>query len=186
MAELRGIAALLAKRAPQIEPAIAAIDQGLAERLSLNAHPAEAELALETYTRDLRAIWLRFCAAEAARAYRSPTQGQIERLEHSCHDSFGYERDLRPETLEGRAQRFYPAPPDGWRAQHLLFSSGQAAMTIVLAALGREIGHPMQTAHFGAYFETEELINALPALARLGEQTQKAELAILEPIYCDG
>jgi hypothetical protein len=118
--------------------------------------------------------------------YRSPTQAQIERLAARHADVFGYERDLAPSSLEDRCATFFPRPPDAWRAEHLLFSSGQAAMTNVLTALSSSIHHPVRVSMHGCYFETRDLIERAPALASLTAGESPADAILIEPIGCNG
>jgi hypothetical protein len=104
---------------------------------------------------------------------------------------FGYERSIEPQTLEERCEHYAPAPK-GWRADHFLFSSGQAAMNTLLLALsprGATPNNPPRIRHLGGYFETEELVAMLAShgmareLPKLGTDT--ADVLILEPVYFD-
>ena len=184
--ELRGISSAIAgvrgQVAPDIDRALAAFDEAME-----NAPPPEAELAAETFARTLRSLWLISAGREAASVYRSPTAGETERIARR-HDGFGYERDLQPESLEQRCASFFPAPPEGWRQDHILFSSGQAAMTSALLVLGRRLapgGEQVRLMHRGAYFETRQLIANLRFLTE-ATFAQTADIVVHEPVSCDG
>jgi len=149
-------------------------------------HPAEAERRVETFARSIRRIWLEAAAHEAASVFRSPTSGEAEYIARN-HDVFGYERDLQPETLEARCRDFFPPPPAGWSHDHLIFSSGQAAMTSALLVLGKHLtpGANLRLTHRGVYFETKSLIRALPFIQEATSE-QTADVILDEPVCCDG
>jgi hypothetical protein len=145
--------------------------------------PMEVELGFEQAALRLRAGWLRSVAAETARVLRSPTERQIERLERSRHDAYGYERDFQPESLEARAHGFFGTAPAGWTADHIMFSSGQGALATILLHLAERRPGKLQVAHIGSYFETAELVRR--ACARAHDPAD-ADCIIVEPIACDG
>ncbi|HEX5008458.1 MAG TPA: hypothetical protein VFV70_15195 [Hyphomonadaceae bacterium] len=184
--ELRVLARRLAEDAPEIASAVCHLLRTFDDAVASSQHPAEAELAAETFARRLRAAWLTAAGAEAASVYRSPTAREARQIARH-HDAFGYERDLQPESLEARCRAFFPSPPAGWRQDHILFSSGQAAMTSALLALGGHLapGGQLRVMHRGAYFETTSLLRQL---SFLDEATfaQAADLVIDEPVCCDG
>jgi hypothetical protein len=184
--ELHTLARQLADHAPEIASPVAHLLKTFDTALASSVHPAEAELAAETFARRLRAAWLTAAGAEAASVYRSPTASEARQIARH-HDAFGYERDLQPESLEARCRGFFPAPPAGWRQDHVLFSSGQAAMTCLLLALGQSFapGGQLRVMHRGAYFETTSLIRLLPFIAETA-CTQTAAVVIDEPVCCDG
>lgn len=164
--------------------------QRLHERMSRAPSPAKLEFQLEYMTRALRYRWLRFAAARPSAVYRSPTEAQLESLEGDpLTEAYGYERDLRPTALEARCAAFFGAPPPPWSARHLLFSSGQAAMSVALTMLSQRSGaRPLRVLHLGGYFETAALLAAQTAsFTVLAEaDAASAELVVVEPIACKG
>ena len=169
----------------ECRPAMAPLADGLAQalhaELAMSRTPHVIEQHLERFSRDLRALWLRSVAAETARVLRSPTEQEEERMSAE-HDSFGYERDLQPQELEARCDAFYGSVPEPWRSEHLLFSSGQAALSTVLLAFRSP--RPLRVQHLGGYFETRQLIQSCPSLCALVEHDP--DIVIAEPIECDG
>jgi hypothetical protein len=184
--ELRGLARQLAARNEFAERDIDRLIRVFDASFASTEHPREAEQAAETFARRLRRLWLEAAAHEASSVFRSPTEGEAKRIARN-HDAFGYERDLQPETLEHRCASFFPPPPTGWREDHLIFSSGQAAMTCALIALGQRLapGGQLRLAHRGAYFETRSLIHTLPFIAE-ATFMQTADVIVDEPVCCDG
>jgi hypothetical protein len=184
--ELRAVARQLAAQNEFVERDIERLVRVFDASFAAAGHPRDAEQAAEAFARRLRRLWLEAAAHEASSVFRSPTEGEAKRIALN-HDAFGYERDLQPETLEQRCAGFFPPPSEGWRQDHLIFSSGQAAMTCALIALGQRLapGRPLRLAHRGAYFETRSLIGALPFIAE-ATFMQTADIVIDEPICCDG
>lgn len=151
---------------------------------ALGRGPAiEVELGFEAAARRLRAGWLRSVAAETSRVLRSPTESEIERLERGRHDAYGYERDFQPQSLEARCESFFGEPPAGWTAGHLLFSSGQAALSTILLHLAEHRPDKIRVSHVGSYFETADLVER--ACVRT-DRSADADCIIVEPIACDG
>jgi len=184
--DLRLLGRRLSRHAPKLAPAIAALQARLDANLA-SADPPAAERAAEAFTRSFRALWLDAAGREASSVYRSPTAGEARRIARN-HDAFGYERDLQPESLERRCRDFFPTPPAGWRQDHVIFSSGQAAMTNALLVLGRHVASDrpaLRLAHRGSYFETRALIQSLPFITE-ATFAQTADIIIDEPICCDG
>ncbi|HEY7800942.1 MAG TPA: hypothetical protein VIA80_19395 [Hyphomonadaceae bacterium] len=183
--DLRALARRLAEDAPEIASPVAHLLKTFDTDLATSAHPADAELAAETFARRLRAAWLTAAGAEAASVYRSPTAREARKIARH-HDAFGYERDLQPESLETRCRDFFPAPPADWRQDHILFSSGQAAMTSALLALGQHLANgSLRVMHRGAYFETTSLVRLLPFITQAAF-AHSADVVIDEPVCCDG
>lgn len=171
---------LIALRPVLAEPGerlVQAIDQDL--RGGLDAYGTECRL--DRFSRDVRALWLRSVAAETACVLRSPTEQEAERLSRR-HDSYGYERDLQPRELERRCDAFFGAVPRPWRSEHIVFSSGQAALLGVLMSFKSE--RPLRIQHLGSYFETCQLIRSCPSLCLPVESG--ADVVIAEPVACDG
>jgi hypothetical protein len=184
--ELRACARQLAARNEFVERDINRLIRVFDASFASAEHPREAEHAAETFARRLRRLWLEASAHEASSVFRSPTEGEARRIARN-HDAFGYERDLQPETLEHRCLGFFASPPAGWRQDHLIFSSGQAAMTCALIALGQRLapGGQLRLAHRGAYFETRALIRTLPFIAD-ATFVLTADVILDEPVCCDG
>lgn len=155
----------------------------------------EAEKALEAGALQLRRRWLDFADTETHRSYRSPPVEQTVQTPTRPFNNFGYERELQPESLEARCPGFFGAPPIGWRADHFLFSSGQAAMTAALhlaeKMIPEQTRHPLSIIHAGAYFETSELLGMLPTRFKtlatggssLSMHWDSAELVLVEPVF---
>lgn len=189
--ELALLASGLIEVRPELNDAIQAALAECCNAVLDAAHPLDGEQAAERFARTVRRLWLTAVGDSVGQVYRSPTRGQETRLSSGPHDAFGYERDLQPAKLERRCQGFFPAPPRGWAADHILFSSGQAAMTGALLSLrGGVLGadtHPALI-HRGSYFETRSLIEAHPALAdlRVDGDMAAANVVIIEPVSCDG
>ncbi|MDE2404750.1 MAG: hypothetical protein KGM17_08790 [Sphingomonadales bacterium] len=166
-------------------PALRVGGSALAEDLRRSVRdirdPLAREFELERCAREIRALWLRGVAAETSRVLRSPTEREASRIAVR-HDTFGYERDLQPEELEARCDRFFPPPPAPWQSQHVLFSSGQAALLGVLLAL--RPSQPLRVRHLGGYFETRRLIETCPALCASVDAA--ADVVIAEPVASDG
>jgi hypothetical protein len=98
-------------------------------------------------------------------------------------DAVVNERDFEPEALEKRCGAFFETPPAGWASAHLLFSSGQAALSTLLWTMTANACGKLRVSHLGSYFETRELC------ARACAPEHKVELApcvIVEPVACDG
>ncbi|HSV01957.1 MAG TPA: hypothetical protein VLI41_02020 [Phenylobacterium sp.] len=179
---LTALARALAASRPDMEPTLREIE-GLAAAALGRPAPIEVERGFEQAARRLRTGWLRSVAAETARVLRSPTEREIERLAHSRHDAYGYERDFQPESLEARCEAFFGPAPPGWTAAHVMFSSGQAALATVLLHLGERRRGKLEVAHVGSYFETRELVARACAPAR---NATDADCIIVEPMACDG
>jgi hypothetical protein len=171
---------LVAQR-PACEDEGQALIAALAQTLQDEADPALLEVHLEQFSRKVRAFWLRAVAAETSWVLRSPTEQEAGWIS-ARHDAFGYERDLQPVELEERCNAFYGQVPWSWSAEHVLFSSGQAALQSVLLALGSP--QPLRVRHLGGYFETRELIRKTPSLCTLVEG--QADVVIAEPVASNG
>lgn len=179
---LLDLARSLSRARPDFGETVTDVEILLAEAAARET-PLEVELGLESAARRLRGGWLRSVAAESSRVPRSPLEREVTRLEHSRHDAYGYERDFKPEGLEARGQIFFDAPPRGWTAEHVMFSSGQAALATILLHLAEARPDKLRVAHLGAYFETRELVSRA---CRSVSQAAIADAVIVEPIACDG
>jgi hypothetical protein len=170
---------------PQIGARLGAWSEDLEEALKDAASPFACELALERATRALRHIWLATAASSTSKSYRSPTQNEQAITPAGKFHNFGYERDLQPHALERRCEGFFEPPPRGWSQDHVLFSSGQAAMVAVLTLFAARPGAPRSLRHEGSYFETADLLGLFAN--RLPRQTSApADIVIAEPVWCDG
>ncbi|MES1152532.1 MAG: hypothetical protein ABUL54_11585, partial [Dongia sp.] len=156
-----------------------------------NLSPWEMAAEIDRLALALRRICLGLAHAASDRALRSPRDKDLTMAPDGTAIDFGYERSIAPETLEDRCERYAPAPK-GWHADHILFSSGQAAMNTLLLALsprGATPTNPPRIRHLGGYFETEELVAMLAShgmareLPKLGSDT--ADVLIMEPVYFD-
>lgn len=143
--------------------------------------PFRTELCLEQYSRELRALWLRSVAGETSWVLRSPTERETAWL-GAQHDAFGYERDLQPHELEERCDHFFEGVPPRWKAEHIVFSSGQAALLSVLLAF--RPAQPLRVQFLGGYFETSQLIQSCPSLCVLVDSD--ADIVIAEPVAGNG
>lgn len=164
-----------------------------------STRPIERERIAEGFGRALRQLWLETSAFATSSSYRSPPTNETTKTTTGRTIDFGYERDLQPLHLEARCTRLFETPPSGWCADHILFSSGQAAMAAILHALdgsslfGGE--RRLSFAHFGSYFETGEILSlfgSLLASAGHGRSAVEhmadvdADIMIVEPVFCDG
>ena len=164
------------------------LEQGMLElEREFNLIPStdvfEHEKLLSNYSRYLRRTWLRFAADQSSRVLRTPTVHQSQRLSR-FHDSYGYERDYQPVSLEKRCKHFFPKPPAPWSAKAILFSSGQAALTCALLAanaLAARQGGTTFVRHNGAYFETGKLVRNY--LNKGTERLDDASAVVSEPVF---
>jgi hypothetical protein len=183
--DLASIAASMAELVPQLASRLTMWQQHLESGLAASRTPLAAEHILEASVRPLRHIWLEAAASSTSRTYRSPSGGELPVTPAGRFQNFGYERDLQPVALEARAARFFPPPPPGWAAEHVLFSSGQAAMNAVLTLFSSSGAGAQRLCHQGCYFETTELLS----LYKHDFQPvplEEAEIVISEPLWCDG
>ncbi|MBX9605960.1 MAG: hypothetical protein K2Y51_07025 [Gammaproteobacteria bacterium] len=180
----------LAAMAPDFVEEAQSWSQRLRERMSRAPSAASLEFQLEYMTRALRCRWLRFAAARPSAVYRSPTEAQLESLEGDpLTQAYGYERDLRPTALEARCAAFFPRTSPPWSARHLLFSSGQAAMSVALTMLRQRVDtRPLRVLHLGGYFETAALLAEQPSnfTVLADADAASADLLVIEPVACDG
>ena len=138
--ELTALAEAAGSRAPRMNDALRHARTALTSAWAGEPHPLIREQALENFARHLRHSWLT-CAAEAtSRNFRSPAGIQTSVTQTGKSHHFGYERDLRPGELEQKCHDFFAPPPPRWCVEHLMFSSGQAAMTASLILLDCEPG----------------------------------------------
>jgi hypothetical protein len=159
--------------------------------LARAAHPREGEAILERAAWRLRRDWLDIASAATHRNFRTPPAGKPPMTAAGPAENFGYERELRPTALERRCFDFFDPPPLGWRADHLLFSSGQAAMAAVLHLLDTLPAfagtRPLDLAHLGAYFETTDIFRLFPSFLRAhpaGDALScDPQVVVIEPVF---
>lgn len=114
---------------------------------------------------DIRTLLLSEVYACTARIQRSPPHARGHALPTSGRVEHTYERNLQPTALESRLARFAPAPPPGYRAHHLIFSSGMASISAFYQSFLRitkaTAERPLAITNAGAYFETRVLFDLL-------------------------
>jgi hypothetical protein len=190
-AELLYLGEALAAKIPASTGLLTAWQAAVAALMEDELSPWEMETEIDRLALALRRICLGLAHAASDKALRSPRDKDLTMSPAGTTVDFGYERSLEPATLEERCERYAPAPK-GWRADHVLFSSGQAAMNTLLLALsprGATPTNPPRIRHLGGYFETEELVAMLAShgmareLPKLG--TDAADVLIMEPVYFD-
>ena len=147
--------------------------------------PLTAEAILDEAVLALRHVWLEAAASSTSKTYRSPTEGERTITPTGRFHNFGYERDLHPIALETRCAAFFAPPPPGWGHEHVLFSSGQAAMNAVLALLNARQEQALRLRHDGCYFETVDLLGLYRHRFRTGGD-EAADIVIAEPLWYDG
>jgi|AraplaMF_Col_mMF_1032025.scaffolds.fasta_scaffold00035_93 hypothetical protein len=181
----------LAARMPQAESVLRSWREAVNALESADLEPFAFEAELDRLALALRRICLGLAHASSDRALRSPRERDLTAMPDGEEISFGYERSIEPETLEARLRAYAPAPA-GWQADHLLFSSGQAAMSSLLLALaprGANPANPPRIRHLGGYFETEELLAMMTSHGMARELPMEgddhADVLILEPVYFD-
>jgi hypothetical protein len=189
--ELLRLGAMLAKKVPMAQTRLQPWMNAVRALSEAHLEPQQTEAELDRLVLALRRVCLGMAHATSDRALRSPRDRDITATPDGEEISFGYERDIRPETLEGRCADYAPAPA-GWRADHVLFSCGQAAMHCLLLALTPRGANPAtapRVRHIGGYFETEELLAMLAGHGMIRElpkqSDEPADVLILEPVYFD-
>jgi hypothetical protein len=178
-------------RMPQAEGVLRSWRQAVSALQNADLEPAAFEAELDRLALALRRICLGLAHAASDRALRSPRDRDLTIAPDGEEIHFGYERSIEPEMLEARLRDYAPAPA-GWQADHLLFSSGQAAMNCLLLALaprGANPANPPRIRHLGGYFETEELLALMNSHGMVRELPMDgddyADVLILEPVYFD-
>ncbi len=124
-----------------------------------------AERRVEELTTRLRELWLTRAHGGVARYYRSPPlTAEPPRLPSGHRVSFSYERNVPADALERRLARDADVPA-GWRADHVTYANGMAALAGVLQTyLGMArpaAGEPLRVGVWGGYFETDVLLQLL-------------------------
>jgi hypothetical protein len=183
--ELLGIASSMEDAVPRLAERFELWRDFLAEGIKGAASPLAAEVVLEQATRALRHIWLQAAASSTSKSYRSPTEDQPNVTPCGQFHDFGYERELQPDGLERRCARFFASPPPGWSQDHVLFSSGQAAMTAVLTLLSSRQAYPLRLRHDGCYFETANLLELFTGRFECTSGAA-SDVVVAEPVWCDG
>lgn len=161
------------------------------------------ELKLDGLMRRLRHAWLLQVHHQSSANWMSPPHGQAKRLADGQRIGYPYDRWLKPELLERRAQNMAPAP-DGWVGETVLCASGMAALGTVLqyykSQATRSFERPNDTLSlhwFGGYFEITRLLRLLCDTHLQGrkhaEQTGlsdavksgRPDLILIEPVAAD-
>jgi hypothetical protein len=181
----------IAARMPQAEGVLQSWRQAVGALEHADLEPVAFEAELDRLAFALRRICLGLAHAASDRTLRSPRERDHTPAPDGEEIHFGYERSIAPENLEARLGAYAPAPA-GWHADHLLFSSGQAAMNCLLLALaprGANPANPPRIRHLGGYFETEELLAMMASHGMVRELPKNgddhADVLILEPVYFD-
>jgi hypothetical protein len=147
------------------------------------------ERSLDAAALALRQSWLELAHRPADRTLKSPREGDTTRVACGERVRFGYEREIDVSMLEQRGVEYVQSAP-GWNSEVVLFRSGQAALACLLQFAithwGR--GAALAVAHAGAYFETASLLKSWPqrVLYQVPLQHESLDLAIGEPVWCDG
>ena len=159
----------LGKRMIEAVPDAAALLQdwfgGLERLLDLpELETLATENTLDEMALELRRIWLRLAHGASDCYMKSPPLAQPKRMPNGEALEYSYERNLQPSPLEDRCGDYAPAPP-GWTIDHVIFSSGQAALAALLQSwhsmVRPEPDDPLRLALFGSYFETQVLLGLL-------------------------
>lgn len=121
----------------------------------------QGEQQLEALSLQLRTIWLRYANLFSSRYLKSPPHFQTLHLPSGSPYSFPYDRWNKPASLEARARTYHPVPAE-WTAEHMLFSSGMAAISCLLKMLHLlyepRPGNPLLLHGIGGYFEIMDLM----------------------------
>jgi hypothetical protein len=151
---------------------------------ALAADPAvettAGERALDACALELRRLWMATAHEYADVTYRSPLAGTARELPASPPMTYGYERSIEANAIEERIAAYRPVPP-GWQAEHLLFSSGMAALTGCFTALpgllGTAPGETLALAAVGAYYETLAALELAHGIAPAATENTAALIA---------
>lgn len=147
-----------------------------------------AECELEQLTRDLRQICLRAAHETVEGHYRSPTLDEMSdpEIDLGC----GYERTYAPVDLEARLAA--TGREEGFPlADHVVFSSGQAALAAAFVAgaqLQSNRSQPLEVLHIGGYFETGALLRSMMQAGFCRYRQERSlrgtpDLVVVEPVY---
>lgn len=155
------------------------------------------EANVDALSQALRAIWLGVAHGCSDRHMKSPPLAQPKRTPGGSSVGYSYERNLQADLLERRCFNYAPPPP-GWSADHVLFSSGQAALACFLQSwfsmIRPDASDPLRLLLHGNYFETQVLLGLLrnPGFdwrlsaddRDLQQTVQKgeADLVLMEPV----
>lgn len=187
---LFALASACARLVPSLAPPLARARRLVSQAIAAAAAPAAVEAALDAFAQALRHRWITSAALAASRDFRTPLNARHLVSQTRQTHSFGYERALHPDRLEQRCHDFFPPLPPPWQADHLLWCSGQAAMTGALLLLEdaafRPGPAPARIVHRGGYFETASLLRLFPSLLAPVGPGAAFEACIAEPVWCDG
>jgi hypothetical protein len=145
------------------------------------------ERQLDAAAMALRRNWLAVAHRPGDSTLKSPRAGHVAHIACGSDVSFGYERDIDVSLLEQREG--YLRAPAGWKAELVLFRSGQAALACLIHFAAAQWGkaNPLTVAHAGTYFETASLLASWPQrMIRQTDDAAAADIVIAEPVWCDG
>jgi hypothetical protein len=183
--DLVAIAKMMAEVVPGLAARLNVWRDHLEKGLDAASAPFAVENTLEEAVLALRHVWLEAAASSTSWSYRSPFEGEKTTTPTGRFHNFGYERDLQPTALETRCANFFDSPPPGWRQEHVLFSSGQAAMNALLTLLGARQERALRLRLDGCYFETVALLGLHRGRFDTASH-DSADIVIAEPVWYDG
>jgi hypothetical protein len=197
--ELLELADALVEVVPELGRRLAGWHADVA-RLAAGPPDLAGERRAEELAGALRVAWRRAARAFADGRWLSPAHGSPAPLPGGSDVSYIYERALKPAALEERLRAARPSPA-GWESDHLVVSSGMAALGLWLqgyASLVRAPARdPVRLAFWGGYFETEIILEMLrgagfvwrpsPSPRALAETTLRgaSDVLLVEPVTYD-
>jgi len=123
----------------------------------------QGERELEQLSMQLRSEWLRYANQVSSQYLKSPPTFQVVRAPSGTPNSFPYDRWNEPVLLEQRACSYHPAPA-GWHTDHVLFSTGMAAINCMLMVMRTMFqpaaANPLHLHGVGGYFEIMDMMTA--------------------------
>lgn len=136
---------------------------------SLDEHSLADERALYQLALEFRYLWLNFSQSYSARIIRSPRHGKKIKMPDGPIDNYPYDRWNKAPALESRMSHYHPPVP-GWRQEHVVYSSGMAAITAMLQMIRYRYSFRFNRAirwlEFSSYFEVRRLFQLYGDLAQ--------------------
>lgn len=121
----------------------------------------EKEMKIERLFLNFRSNWISYVHSTSDQYLKSPPFHQKKSLPNGKRISFSYERNIQPLSLERKATT-YRAHHSEWVSDHVLFSSGMAALSTFvqtyISMLKPTATKPLNVQFWGAYFETRGLL----------------------------